>query len=65
MNQVTWHAVGGKRYRIEYADDLLAGFNNLVTLTSSNAVPGVEALTTFEDPASTNAARAYRVRLSP
>lgn len=65
QRQVSWRAVGGKRYQVEATDDLLAGFAPLVTLASTNAAPGAETLTTFEDPASTNAARAYRVRLSP
>lgn len=45
---ITWNAVGGKSYAVQYTGDL-SGFTEAVTVTETNVPPGVEATATFVD----------------
>jgi hypothetical protein len=62
--RITWRSVGGRLYRLEYSDDLSAGFQPLASVAEDDVAEGVETLESLGD---TNAppVRHYRVRLGP
>ncbi|MDD4734704.1 MAG: carbohydrate-binding protein [Kiritimatiellae bacterium] len=58
---VRWQSVGGRQYRIEYSDDLTAGFVPLITVTES-APYGTATNRTYNDASAANRSnRYYRV----
>ncbi len=59
-NLLTWSSVSGKTYQVEVATNLLMGFVPL-----SGAVNATMTTATYLDPAATNAARWYRVKVAP
>jgi len=69
--QLTWGSVGGRTYAVEYADTASSGMNFIqaVTITETNAAPGVVSTETFVDDYSLTGgppgtgSRFYRIRL--
>ena len=55
---LTWPAIPTRQYDLQFATDLVAGFQTLVTLTATNSVMAWSLSTT-------NPAGFYRVRLAP
>jgi hypothetical protein len=64
---LSWSSVGGKRYRVQYSDDLSKGFTDLQRDAQSetdSSPAGQASQQTFTDPAGpTNSIRWYRVML--
>jgi autotransporter-associated beta strand protein len=63
---LTWTSVGGKRYRVQYTDDLVKPFSDLVRDAATETAPasrGIEGTQSFTDTESTNTARYYRVKV--
>ena len=67
---LTWAAVGGVRYRVQYTNDLTAGFMDIVRPAAQEIQPGtygVGSPATFTDDFTltppTGARRFYRVRI--
>ena len=66
---LTWTSVGGKRYRIQYTDDINQPFSDLVrtaTEETDSHPNGVEGTQTFTDTdVSSHQTRYYRVKVVP
>jgi hypothetical protein len=64
-----WASVGGKRYRIQYCDNLTAGFVDFVRdakTETDSAAPGQSSQQSFTDTsAPTNEMRYYRIMIVP
>ena len=70
--QISWSSVGGKRYAVEYADDLAGGganFSSALIVAETNVPAGVEGRLIFVDDGTltggvaTTHSRFYRVKL--
>lgn len=66
--RLEWYTVGGKSYDIQYSDNLVNGFEHVITITENAVGDGVETTRMFEDtvtPEPTNDLRFYRIKLRP
>lgn len=69
--RLTWTSAGGRTYRVEYSNDLTAGFNPAAVVTEDGVPEGVETTRTFVDDYSQTGGppeagfRSYRITLQP